>query len=189
MSQTPVLATAPRRKLTKKETEAAERDLRRRMPQLSAVSRNGVFEMIGALYFTWAAGNVPGGPFVPVNVVLRGHNMYVFEGGEAGHRPAGKPRMFFNVKKAVVNDDLGNGTVGLLIIPPLPPHTNVFKLTFDKKQFGWKAFFFKAGTYDPLIHRPYSASSTWFFCGHTHAPPLLDPTNASPPTFTLKPRT
>ena len=70
-------------KLTKKEKEKAERELRRSLPSLSQVGRNGVFEMIGTLSFTWAQGNVPGGPFVPVSVVCRGHNVYIFEGGEA----------------------------------------------------------------------------------------------------------
>ena len=126
--------------MTKKEKEKAERELRKALPPLSQVSRNGVFEMAGALGFTWAAGNVPGGPFVPVNVVCRGHNLYVFDGGEAGHRPSAKPRTFFQIKRAEVS------SIGLLVIPPLPPHTNVFKLEFSKKQFGHRAFFFKAAT-------------------------------------------
>ena len=126
-----------KKKLTKKEKEKAEKELRRSLPPLSQVGRNGVFEMIGPLSFTWAAGNVPGGPFVPVSVVARGHNIYVFEGGEAGHAPSAKPRTFFQVKRADVEK------LGLLRIPPLPPHSNVFKLTFAKKQFGHRAFFFK----------------------------------------------
>jgi len=125
-------------KLTKKEKEAAERELRRTLPSLSQIGRNGVFEMVGSLGYTWAAGNVPGGPFVPVNVVCRGHNMYIFDGGEAGHRPSVKPRMFFQIKRAEVV------AIGLLVIPPLPPHSNVFRLSFMKKQFGHRAFFFKA---------------------------------------------
>jgi len=129
-----------KKKLTKKEKEKAEKELRRSLPPLSQVGRNGVFEMIGPLSFTWAAGNVPGGPFVPVSVVARGHNIYVFEGGEAGHAPSAKPRTFFQVKRADVEK------LGLLRIPPLPPHSNVFKLTFAKKQFGHRAFFFKAET-------------------------------------------
>jgi hypothetical protein len=128
-------------KLTKKEKERAERALRQNLPPLSQVGRNGVFEMVGPLAYTWAAGNVPGGPFVPVNVVARGHNLYVFEGGESGHRPTVKPRAFFQIKRAEVV------SIGLLVIPPLPPHTNVFKLSFAKKQFGGhKAFFFKVRT-------------------------------------------
>ena len=115
----------------------AEKELRRSLPPLSQVGRNGVFEMIGPLSFTWAAGNVPGGPFVPVSAVARGHNLYIFEGGEAGHAPSAKPKTFFQVKRAEVIK------VGLLLIPPLPPHNNVFRLTFAKKQFGHKAFFFK----------------------------------------------
>lgn len=121
----------------RKEKARVERELRRAMPPLSQVGRNGVFEMTGQLGYTWAAGNVPGGPFVPVNVVARGHNLYIFEGGEAGHRPSAQPRAFFQIKRAEVSK------IGLLVIPPLPPHTNVFKLTFMKKQFGHKAFFFK----------------------------------------------
>ena len=77
---------------------------------------------------------------MPVSVVARGHNIYVFEGGEAGHAPSAKPRTFFQVKRADVEK------LGLLRIPPLPPHSNVFKLTFAKKQFGHRAFFFKAET-------------------------------------------
>merc|ERR1712139_348808 len=87
-------------KLTKKEKEAAERELRRRMPPLSQVGRNGVFEMAGPLSYTWAAGNVPGGPFVPMNIVCRAHNLYIFDGGEAGHLPSTKPRAFFQIKRA-----------------------------------------------------------------------------------------
>ena len=124
-------------KLTKKEKEKAERELRRSLPSLSQVGRNGVFEMIGTLSFTWAQGNVPGGPFVPVSVVCRGHNVYIFEGGEAGHAPSAKPKSFFQVKRADVEK------IGLLLIPPLPPHNHVFRLTFAKKQFGHRAFFFK----------------------------------------------
>ena len=118
----------------------AEKELRRSLPPLSQVGRNGVFEMIGPLSFTWAAGNVPGGPFVPVSAVARGHNLYIFEGGEAGHAPSAKPKTFFQVKRAEVIK------VGLLLIPPLPPHSNVFKLTFAKKQFGHRTFFFKAAS-------------------------------------------
>merc|ERR1712146_872282 len=39
---------------------------------------------------------------------------------------------------------MGVTKLGLLVIPPLPPHNHVFKLTFAKKQFGHRAFFFKA---------------------------------------------
>lgn len=129
-----------KKKLTKKEKERAEKELRKSLPPLQQVSRNGVFEMAGPLGFTWAAGNVPGGPFVPVNVVCRGHNLYVFDGGEAGQRPSAKPRTFFQVKRAEVT------AIRLLVIPPLPPHTNVFKLEFAKKQFGHRAFFFKCAS-------------------------------------------
>merc|ERR1719482_185442 len=127
-------------KLTKKEKEKAERDLRRSLPPLEMVGRNGVFEIVGPLSFTWAAGNVPGGPFVPVTVVARGHNLYLFSLGEAGHAPSAKPRTFFQIKRAEVEK------IGLLVIPPLPPHNNVFRLTFAKKQFGHRAFFFKGAT-------------------------------------------
>lgn len=126
-----------KKKLTKKEKEALERELRRNLPKRTATGRNGVFEMSGPLSFTWAAGNVPGGPFVPVNVVCHGHNVYLFEGGEAGNAPSAKPKLFLQVKRAEVEN------IGLLLIPPLPPHSNVFKLTFAKKQFGHRAFFFK----------------------------------------------
>jgi hypothetical protein len=131
---------AEKAKLTKKEKERAERALRQNLPPLSQVGRNGVFEMVGPLAYTWAAGNVPGGPFVPVNVVARTHNLYVFDGGEAGHRPTAKPRAFLQIKRAEVV------AIGLLVIPPLPPHTNVFKISFAKKQFGHRAFFFKVGS-------------------------------------------
>lgn len=127
-----------KKKLTKKEKDALERELRKNLPPLSQVGRNGVFEMSGPLGFTWAAGNVPGGPFMPASVVCRGHNVYIFDGGEAGHRPSAKPRTFLQVKRAEVDN------IGLLLIPPLPPHSNVFKLSFAKKQFGHRAFFFKA---------------------------------------------
>jgi hypothetical protein len=130
-------ADGGKKKLTKKEKEQLERELRRNLPKRSATGRNGVFEMSGPLSFTWAAGNVPGGPFVPVNVVCRGHNLYLFEGGEAGHRPSAKPKSFLQIKRAEVDH------IGLLLIPPLPPHSNVFKLSFAKKQFGHRAFFFK----------------------------------------------
>jgi hypothetical protein len=133
-------AAQKKKGMTKKEKEKAERELRKQLPPLSQVSRNGVFEMTGPLSFTWAAGNVPGGPFVPVNVVCRAHNLYIFDGGEAGHRPSAKPRTFFQVKRAEVTK------IGLLVIPPLPPHTNVFKLEFAAKQFGHRAFFFKASS-------------------------------------------
>ena len=126
-----------KRKLTKKEKEKMEKELRRSLPPLSQLGRNGVFEIIGPLSFTWAAGNVPGGPFVPMSIVCRGHKLYVFEGGEAGHAPSAKPRAFFDIKRAEVVK------IGLLLIPPLPPHNNVFKVGFAKKQFGHKAFFFK----------------------------------------------
>ena len=139
-------------KLTKKEKEALEKELRKNLPPLSQVGRNGVFEMSGQLAFTWAAGNVPGGPFMPVNVVCRGHNLYVFEGGEAGHRPSAKPKIFLQVKRAEVLD------IGLLLIPPLPPHSNVFKLEFVKKQFGHKAFFFKVSARHCLSIGSYGTS-------------------------------
>ncbi len=132
-------APEPGKKLTRKEKEKAEKEMRKRMPPLSQVGRNGVFEIIGDLGFTWAAGNVPGGPFVPMSIVARGHNLYIFDGGESGARPTVKPKTFFNIKRAEVT------AIGLLPLPPpLPPHTNVFKLEFQKKQWGHRAFFFKA---------------------------------------------
>ena len=85
-------APEPGKKLTRKEKEKAEKEMRKRMPPLSQVGRNGVFEIIGDLGFTWAAGNVPGGPFVPMSIVARGHNLYIFDGGESGARPTVKPK-------------------------------------------------------------------------------------------------
>ena len=114
--------------------------LRLNLPPLSDLGRNGVFEMVGPLGFTWAAGNVPGGPFLPTRIVCRGHNLYVFDGGEAGLAPSAKPKAFFQIKRADVEK------LGLLVIPPLPPHNNVFRITFAKKQFGHRAFFFKAAS-------------------------------------------
>ena len=139
-----------KKKLTKKEKEALERELRRNLPKRTATGRNGVFEMSGPLSFTWAAGNVPGGPFVPVNVVCHGHNVYLFEGGEAGNAPSAKPKLFLQVKRAEVEN------IGLLLIPPLPPHSNVFKLTFAKKQFGHRASFSRerAKRCRPMADRP-----------------------------------
>ena len=127
-----------RRKLTKKEKEAAEKEMRRRMPQRAMVSRNGVYEMVGHLHFTWAVGQIPGGPFVPIAMVAKGHDLYIFESGVAGARPSAKPKLFLHIKRAEVLE------VGLLLNPPLPPHINVFRLSFSSKQFGHKSFFFKA---------------------------------------------
>lgn len=132
-------------KKTKAEKKKEEEELRKHLPSLSQVTRNGVYEMCGSLAYTWAQGNVPGGPFVPVNLVCHGHNLYIFEGGEAGHRPSAKPRALFQIKRAEV-EKAGEKKTGLLLIPPLPPHNNVFKITFAKKQFGHKAFFFKSTT-------------------------------------------
>ena len=134
-----------KQKKTKAEKKKEEEELRKHLPTRSQTGRNGVFEMFGALGFTWAQGNVPGGPFLPVNLVCHGHNLYVFEGGEAGNRPSAKPRALFQIKRAEV-EKAGEKKTGLLVIPPLPPHNNVFKITFAKKQFGHKAFFFKSPT-------------------------------------------
>ena len=55
-------------------------------------------------------------------------------------RAVGQAEDVFNIKRAEVEK------IGLQVIPPLPPHNNVFKIGFAKKQFGHKAFFFKAPT-------------------------------------------
>ena len=126
-----------KKKLTKKEKEKAERELRANLPTRAEVGRKGVFEMQGPLQYTWAVGQIPGGPFYPVDVIIKGHMLYLFEAGD-GHRPSAKPRGFFMIKKAVLIE------IGILQNPPLPPHTNVFRLEFEKKQMGHRAYFFKA---------------------------------------------
>ena len=123
-----------KKKLTDSEKKAAELALRRAMPTLAQVSRNGVYEFSGPLSYTFALGNVPGGSFLPVNAVCRGHNLYIF----SGTNPTSKPSVFLQIKKADVLE------IGVLTLPPpLPPHNHVFKLTFANKQFGSKSFFFK----------------------------------------------
>lgn len=127
-----------KRKLTKREKEAAEREMRRNMPPRSQCSRNGVFEFTGTLAHTWAVGQIPGGPFKDSAIVLKGHTMYLFGAGQEGHKPTAKPDKFFNIRRAEVHE------IPLLHNPPLPPHMNVLKLVFNSKQFQHRGFFFKA---------------------------------------------
>lgn len=126
-----------KKKLTKKEKEKAERELRANLPTRGEVGRKGVFEMHGPLQYTFAVGQIPGGPFYPVDVIIKGHMLYLFEAGD-GHRPSAKPRGFFLIKKAVLIE------IGILQNPPLPPHSNVFRIEFEKKQMAHRAYFFKA---------------------------------------------
>jgi len=128
-----------KKKLTKKEKEKAERELRANLPTRAEVGRKGVFEMQGSLQYTFAVGQIPGGPFYPVDVIIKGHMLYLFEAGD-GHRPSSKPRGFFLIKKAMLIE------IGILQNPPLPPHTNVFRIEFEKKQMGHRAYFFKAAS-------------------------------------------
>ena len=72
-----------KKKLTKKEKEKAERELRANLPTRGEVGRKGVFEMHGPLQYTFAVGQIPGGPFYPVDVIIKGHMLYLFEAGEA----------------------------------------------------------------------------------------------------------
>ena len=126
----------PQRKLTKAERKKADAELKRRMPSLAAVSRNGVFETVGQLYSTNAVGQIPGGRFIPTRMVAKGHNLYLFDGASP---PSAKPRSFLNVKRAEVVE------VGLLLNPPLPPHTNVMRINLLAKQFGHKSSTSDAG--------------------------------------------
>ena len=59
-----------KKKMTAKEKAALEKELRRSMPSRAQVTRNGVFEFTGPLAYTFAVGAIPGGPFVPVDIVL-----------------------------------------------------------------------------------------------------------------------
>ena len=92
-----------------------------------------------ARQYVFAVGQIPGGQFQPVDIVCKGHLLYLFE-GEGCRKPTSKPRGFFNIKRAEVT------FIGLLQNPPLPPFTNVFKLTFASKQMAHKDWFFKAKT-------------------------------------------
>mmetsp|Transcript_51186 Transcript_51186/g.84895 ORF Transcript_51186/g.84895 Transcript_51186/m.84895 type:complete len:274 (-) Transcript_51186:45-866(-) len=142
-----------KKKLTKKEKEQAERALRARLPTRSQVGSNGIFEMTGNLSYTFAVGQIPGGQFIAVQATLQGHTFYVFDGVE-GRKPSAKPLAFFNVKRAAVDE------IGLLQQdPPLPPHTNVFKLTFNRKQYGHRAYFFKTSSNKEL--RRWVQDLTW----------------------------
>ena len=124
-----------KKKLTAAEKKKAEAELRATLPMRSAVGRRGVFEITGELSYTFAVGQIPGGQFYPVDIVIKGHLLYLFE---LGAMPSSKPRGFFMVKRATVTE------IGILQNPPLPPQTNVFKIEFAKKQMGHRAYFFKA---------------------------------------------
>ena len=113
--------------------------MRANLPERQKVSRRGVFEISGPLQYVFAVGQIPGGQFQPVDIVCKGHLLYLFE-GEGCRKPTSKPRGFFNIKRAEVT------FIGLLQNPPLPPFTNVFKLTFASKQMAHKDWFFKAKT-------------------------------------------
>ena len=126
-----------RKKEKKLEKERAVRELRARMPSLSQVGRNGVFEFAGYLNHTYAVGSIPGGSFLPVYTVIQGHVLYVFPGME--RKPSAKPFAFFNIKRAEVEQ------LGLLQQnPPLPPYRNVFRINLTRNQFGHKSYFFQA---------------------------------------------
>ena len=126
---------------------AARRSLRALRAQAPCAQANaprlrpqrGVFEISGPLQYVFAVGQIPGGQFQPVDIVCKGHLLYLFE-GEGCRKPTSKPRGFFNIKRAEVT------FIGLLQNPPLPPFTNVFKLTFASKQMAHKDWFFKAKT-------------------------------------------
>ena len=47
--------------------------MRANLPTRDKVGRKGVFEMTGPLSFTFAVGQIPGGQFMPIDVVLKGH--------------------------------------------------------------------------------------------------------------------
>ena len=123
-------------KLTRREKREREQAMLRTMPQLHPVSRHGIFEFSGPLSYTYAQGNVPGGSFIPVHAVCHGHTLYLFR----GHNPTEKPMAFFQIRRCEVL------CIGLLVIPSLMPLNHVFKLTFLKKQFGAKSFFFKTNS-------------------------------------------
>lgn len=123
-------------KLTRREKREREQAMLRTMPQLQQVSRHGIFEFSGSLSYTYAQGNVPGGSFIPVHAVCHGHTLYLFK----GHNPTEKPMAFFQIRRCEVL------RIGLLVIPSLMPLNHVFKLTFLKKQFGAKSFFFKTNS-------------------------------------------
>ena len=92
-----------KKKLTKKEKEKAEAELRANLPTRGQVGRKGVFEMTGPLAYTFAVGQIPGGPFYSIDVIIKGHLLYIFEFG-AGSMPSLKPRGFFMVKRAIVTE-------------------------------------------------------------------------------------
>ena len=132
----------PKKKLTRREREKRDKALRANLPSRADVSLNGIFELSGTVAFTHAVGNVPGGKFVCRHVVVQGHMMYLFEGTTRGSRPTAKPLMLLMLKRAVVTE------IGVLELnPPLPPHAHVFRVEFPvRKQYGYRAFFFKCPT-------------------------------------------
>ena len=132
----------PKKKLTRREREKRDKALRANLPSRADVSLNGIFELSGTVTFTHAVGNVPGGKFVCRHVVVQGHMMYLFEGTTRGSRPTAKPLMLLMLKRAVVTE------IGVLELnPPLPPHAHVFRVEFPvRKQYGYRAFFFKCPT-------------------------------------------
>jgi hypothetical protein len=62
-----------KKKLTPKEKAKAEAEMRANLPTREKVGRKGVFEMTGPLAYTFAVGQIPGGQFIPIDVVLKGH--------------------------------------------------------------------------------------------------------------------
>ena len=80
-----------KKKLTAAEKKKAEAELRANLPMRSAVGRRGVFEITGELSYTFAVGQIPGGQFYPVDIVIKGHLLYLFE---LGAMPSSKPRGF-----------------------------------------------------------------------------------------------
>ena len=65
-------ASGKKKKLTPKEKAKIEAEMRANLPTRDKVGRKGVFEMTGPLSFTFAVGQIPGGQFMPIDVVLKG---------------------------------------------------------------------------------------------------------------------
>ena len=61
-----------KKKLTPKEKAKAEAEMRANLPTRGQVGRKGVFEMTGPLAYTHAVGQIPGGEFIAIDVVLKG---------------------------------------------------------------------------------------------------------------------
>ena len=70
-------ASGKKKKLTPKEKAKAEAELRANLPTRGQVGRKGVFEMTGPLAYTFAVGQIPGGQFIPIDVVLKGRTSCV----------------------------------------------------------------------------------------------------------------